>query len=407
MNANSKLLLLLACLPLTLMAQRYSSPLDSVPATGFYRIALEPGLARALKTDYSDLRLLDENNRQVPYALRPYAGSRGKDGLLPLPIIRRETADSGKTSLVMENNTGLSLNHIRLSMASSAVRRMAALSGSNDNSNWFIIDDAVELVPGGEGGGGSFTQDIRFPNNNYRYYKLLINNLGRDPLNVTGAGIYRPAEQASPAWFQNPAPQIMQVDSSNGFSYVEVKWPAPYPVARIGLLVSGSRFFKRRVELRLPVWDRKGIETGMSGSLGEFYIASDKRAQLSVPVFKSNRFYLIINNQDNPPLRVDSVLAEYGAMEAVAWLEKNHRYHLLLNNPGALAPEYDLVSFNDSIPAGLPLLAAGPLAEEKNPAPVKKEQLNRKWIWPALILVILLLALLTWKLSKEVKHEKE
>ena len=49
---------------------RNKAAIDSVGKAGFYAIGVTPSLSSHVKTDFSDLRIADENANPVPYVLK-------------------------------------------------------------------------------------------------------------------------------------------------------------------------------------------------------------------------------------------------------------------------------------------------------------------------------------------------
>ena len=82
---------------------RYTALLDTVKATGFYTISITPELSSYLKTDLSDLRIVDEKKQPVAFIIDiPLPGQQFDPVLFDHKIIKKETIDS-KTILVIEN----------------------------------------------------------------------------------------------------------------------------------------------------------------------------------------------------------------------------------------------------------------------------------------------------------------
>jgi len=144
----------------------------------------------------------------------------------------------------------------------------------------------------------------------------------------------------------------------------------------------------------------------------KMFIASGKissREQFSalVPLFKGRRFFMVIDNKDNPPLKIAAISTAQQACDMVAYLEKGKEYGLVFDNPQADPPDYDLALFNDSIPAVIPNATVGPLTTMQTPIVQVATQQKNRWLWPVIGIVLLLLTLLTWQLTKDMKKERE
>ena len=92
--------------------------------------------------------------------------------------------------------------------------------------------------------------------------------------------------------------------------------------------------------------------------------------------------------------------------ELVAYLEKGENYALVGGNDSVGSPNYDLNFFRDSIPSHLATLEYGEVVA--NNREVKSSATNKNWwIWPAVILMVIVLALLTYRLMGDMKKTKE
>jgi hypothetical protein len=83
-------------------------------------------------------------------------------------------------------------------------------------------------------------------------------------------------------------------------------------------------------------------------------------------------------------------------------LEKEKDYQLVAIDPPAAAPVYDLEQFRDRLPALIPSLTYGPV---ETTVMVKDESISRNWLWPAIIGMILVLGLLTYRLTGEMRKK--
>lgn len=67
----------------------YQAELGNVQQAGFYKIVLDPSVVAKCKDDISDIRILDDNNRQVPYILHADQPSFKESRFTELPIISK------------------------------------------------------------------------------------------------------------------------------------------------------------------------------------------------------------------------------------------------------------------------------------------------------------------------------
>jgi hypothetical protein len=385
---------------------RYTVLLDTVKTTGFYNIAITPELSSFLKTDLSDLRLVDENKQPVPFIIDiPFKNQKIEPLLITQNIILKENAN-GKTTLVIENPGKFELSNFIIELKSAAADRTASLSGSDDNKNWFVILDSLFLRKSGEYDAAFHSQRINFPPGNYQYFKLTVYNGMKSPLNILGiqsSGGSSPFDM--PGFVAtNPQPAFSQMDSG-GYSLIKITSDRPYHVDKIRPVINGSMFYKRQAKLFTEVIP--GImENWNNQSLASFTISSDQFSGYTLPLLKSAIFYLLIENGDNPPLKIDSISTGQINKRVIAELEKGKTYSFLLDNQAATAPIYDLVYFRERIRDINTISIQNIIALPQEKLPAQKSA-DTWWIWPVIVLVLLLLAILAWKLTAEMKRTRD
>src|SRR5438128_1955913 len=123
---------------ITATAQKFTvkANLQPVTATGFYSINIMPELSSLTATDFSDLRVADEQEQFLPYIIQTKQPSFFTRNYIKLPIIKNELTDSGRSVLVIENPGQEKIAGIALLIRNAAVTRMAAISGSDDMRRW-------------------------------------------------------------------------------------------------------------------------------------------------------------------------------------------------------------------------------------------------------------------------------
>jgi hypothetical protein len=269
-----------------------------------------------------------------------------------------------------------------------------------------VILDSLLLQKSGEYDSASHSQRINFPPGNYKYFRLTIYNGKKEPLNILSV---RSSSGSSPFDIPgfiviNPSPVFSQTDSG-GYSLIKITNIRPFHITKIKLSMKGSLFYKRQVKLFTEI--KPGlIETWSSESLASFTMSSDDFSGYTISLLKSAIFYLLIENGDNPPLKIASISTEQINRRVIAQLEKGKTYSLLLDNPAATAPDYDLQHFRERITDIIPIKIQSIIALPQPETVAAKKQADKWWIWPVIILVVLLLAILAWKLTTDIKRQK-
>ena len=386
---------------------KFYSRLDSVQASGFYKVALTPELNAHLKTDYSDIRIINSSNKWIPHMLRNPAGE-SSDTQLWIDFKFTKTENTRlNTTLEIENKRTL-ISNINLVIRNTAAERFCTLSGSDDRVNWFIINDSILLNPVPAETRSENTFQINFPSSSYKFFKLIIHNNNKDPFDIkrvvqiTSAAAMLHAENKL---IKNPAPRIEQKDSGK-ISYIKITQQQPYQFDNISLQLSGVKYYSRKVNLYIPYSDNNSFSN--PGQLLKSFTASNNSTlSFNVPLTKCLVFYLLINNEDNLPITVQVVKTAISNRYITAYLEAGNNYKLIMDNEAAIMPDYDLLKLNSKIPDSIASLQVGKITAftENQPAPTAAK--NNKWIlWLAIATALAILLFFTYKMLAEVDKRK-
>lgn len=382
---------------------KYGAELNKVDTNGFYEIIITPAISRYLLQDFSDIRIADGSNRWVPHILQQSDVMLVENLFTPFPIVQNTVNDSGKNLLVIENIKKEGINHLKLLLKNTAVSRLALLSGSNNQQDWYIIDDNISINKSNETIKDEYMQEINFPLVKYRYLKLVIDNDRNEPLLISQAGFYsEPSNKKTIVNQVNPAPLFLQKDSIH-YSYILVKQADSYQFDKISIETSGTRYYNRTVQICLQEFDKNKIPKP-GRVIGNFKLISDSTRSFYLTRTKAPSFYIIIKNGDSPPLKIESIRTTLQNVALVSYLEKGKGYRLLLGDSLASFADYDLQTFKDSIGAKR-ILKYGDIFMNSTKDFSKKSQNKNWWIWPTIILAGLVLSFLTYRLTGDMKKQ--
>ncbi len=400
---NGLLFVLFSC-TFNTYGQEYNvkTSIETVPATGFYKIPVTPVLTGFAKSDLSDVRIVTDSNTFVPYINQREVRTVKPEAFTTFPILSN-TTEGRYTTIILENSLTAGATNLSLAMSNTAVERYTAVSGSDDKNKWYIIDDSILFHRSYRNTDGNYIQTISFPLSKYKYFKLKINNAGSDPLRIVNAGVYKNADmQAGPGFINNPPAAFTQKDSGN-ISYIIIKNESPWLVRKVNVQVNGPKFYNRSA-LAYIMHDKNDSST-LNDPVTTCTVSSDKPCTFDLNEQKVQTIILEIDNKDNPAVKVINVSTSQEQQYLVAWLEKGKTYSLLAGNPKASAPQYDLSHFKNDIPATLPSLSVGPVtAIPSTPTLSPVKPITNYWLWPTIIVAVIILSLLTYRLMKDMKQ---
>lgn len=400
---------ILISLVLALSAQgqhRMSASLANVESDGYYRINITPDLTSHLQTDLRDLRIVDDKGNQVPYAIidvKKFTETLIRDTPMRIWEQRRE---SGRSIITLESKPGINISNLSFQLRNASADRVASLSGSDNNNDWYAIIDSFILSPSPETNQPTQVANFNFPPSNYRYLRLTIHDGERKPLNILSASskFVEGGSRNDSAFVKNPLPGFVQVDSA-GKSYVSISSDLPFQISRINFDVSHPPMYRRHVKLFYANLDT-AITYGSSIFAGSFYLSSDNEEGYEFPLVRTKNFYIVTENEDNQPLKIRSIDTWQPSRYAIAYLEKGKNYKLLLDDAEAKTPRYDIEAFSSRI-SGAKAIGIGPIKKHAGqPGNSDPSRSDKRWIWPALVAVIVALGLLSWRLSREMRKER-
>jgi len=389
---NLLICMLLACC--TAGAQQFGekASLQPITATGFYSISITPQLSSYVAVDYRDLRIADDKNKFIPYLIISKRPSFSKHQYNKLPIIRNDITDNSRSVLVIKNEKHLKISSIALLIRNAGLNKNATISGSDDSIHWFIITENINLKRQTVTEADRNIQTVDFPTSSYVFLKIVIDNRRNSPLHVIEAVSYMNGERVETnSYVMNPSPSFIQTDSSDNNTYVRVRQDATYHINRIALQIEDPGFYERKADI-----------TNTTG-IADFTIRSGSNSSFDLPTFNDTSWLIKIYNGDNPPLKINFIALEQKTQSIIAYLQAGHTYHLLLHDPAAIKPVYDLEQFKDSIPGILPQLeiASFEKIDNKSSAAENKFFISSAWLWPLIMVVLATLGFITYRLTKE------
>jgi hypothetical protein len=407
-----RLLLIFLLTNAKLMAQtagfNYEAVIKPVDSSGFYNIALTPTLNVYSPTDYSDLRIVNDSGKWVPHLVWYPNDHLTEDAVVyDMKIIKNETA-TGNNDVVIQNTIS-DIRNITCTIKNAAAERYCKLVGSDDLQSWFVINDSIKIVYDSKGETVTTHFTLHFPPVNYKYFRIAINGRGKEPFKIlqasTSLSTTLPGKSFRFPSLENPVKNIVQKDSGN-FSSIKVIHESSYHFQQVELRVSGVKYFNRKAKLYIPVSGNHSFDNP-GELLSEFIISNNSTLHFRVPLTQSTIFYIIIQNDDNLPLKIDTVKTFVDYRVATVYLEKRQRYKLLMDNPVALKPNYDIRLINIPSREKIPVAVVGGVSLLRQPVKTSPpKESSQKLIWLAITIAAIVLGFFTYRLITDMNKSK-
>ncbi|KAA9349282.1 hypothetical protein [Larkinella humicola] len=384
----------------------FRAGIPPVTQPGYYRILLPPPVVGRLNAAKTDIRLYDDQNREIPYLLTQK--QPGEHVQFREYELVGKTTTSVSTQLVLRNGNKTPINSLGLILKNTNLRKKARLSGSNDGKTWYGIEDDYLLEPVSNNQATSEAKILGFPLSDYEYYQLEINDSLSAPLNILKVGYYTTTSEAG-NYSDIPGISFTQRDSSDHKSYVHITFPTPSRPDKLIISVQSPDQYRRSAELgqfRIQKQKRNRRHRFFE-TLRSFELHSmDSLHTVLLPNQPTHDLFLIIENQNNVPLTLGSIKAQQLTTELLAELKPGESYHLAFANPAVGAPTYDLVHFKTKIPTNPPVIQVHqPVSVHVSSGSSPSIFTSNPWlIWLAIGLVVAMLSYFSYQMVTDMKN---
>ncbi|MES2731374.1 MAG: hypothetical protein V4714_06485 [Bacteroidota bacterium] len=406
-------LLLLLANPSEGQTFQYRAALEPVAKDSFYRIILPPEVLGQLNTQLSDIRLYDEQRQEIPYLLKREHPVQNTKLFRAYEVVSKVSTPKVSTTLVLRNPAKSPINNLSLVIKNANVRKKARLSGSNDAKSWYVIEEAYTLEAMYNQAATAEVKLLDFPLSDYEYYQLEINDSLSAPINILRVGYYDiQAENGKYATI--PGVSFTQLDShAVRQSYIHLSLKNVAHIDKLVLDIKAPAHYRRTASVSLAKWrkGRRGERARIYESVSTIEISASAENTFQLSGLKAKDFYLIIDNEDSPPLTIGGLKAYQLHTYLIAELKQEKAYHLEFSNATVGLPAYDLPYFQDKIPANLPTIhvkaAAGvPVITRVSTSTGSSATptiFTSPWfIWIAMGLVLAMLSYMSYRMLKEV-----
>ncbi len=346
--------------------------------------------------DLADLRLYAADGTEIPYALRLERSATLQTDA-DVKLLQPGTI-GGKTQFVLDVSGVEEYNRVRLHLESRDFIARATVEGSDDlrAAHWLKLAEVTIYDFSKEKLGSNST--LRLPDTRFRYLRITISG-GVSPEQVQGASVARYAEKPG---------QWTMVRELTGFreegktTVISLDWPARLPLERVTFAVDPEQINFRR---EFQVFNNENRPVA-SGSLSRVRVkrvggqVDSEELALDLNGVRSSRFRIVIQNGDDPPIRLRSVQGL--ALERRVYFDPrgNSRLKLYYGDPQLTSPVYDYAKFFQADAAA----SAARLASHARNTAYTGRPDTRPWsernpaiLWVALVLAVAGLAAVALK----------
>lgn len=191
---TSKLFVLLLSMNGCLFAQnfKWQTPIDSVPEKGFYSVFLSPEITCHLNSNYSDIRIFDEKNTEIPYLFEHYYGNDTKAGQLTeikgIKISQSDSTEVKQTYVRITFDTPQYIDKLKFRIKGPTYylrnAQIALLQKEDDKRRWGNKETDYQPVHYFELNSSLDSAVVQLPRFKAAEFYLIIDNEDNQPLEI-------------------------------------------------------------------------------------------------------------------------------------------------------------------------------------------------------------------------------
>ncbi len=380
----------------------WKADIQPIEKKGYYNIEIDQRIiAKSAISDLSDLRIYNSKNKEIPYFLRAVSPIHEVNRFESYSLTQNIEKDS-LNIIVVDNTKQENISNFYIFIRRAEVNKYASVRGSNDLLQWYIVKQKTHIYSlGNKQDNNEDTLLLDFPQGNYKYYEVTIQNDQKSPLKILRVGNYERSDvygQFSEINFG----RFVVKDSINKKTYISFPdLQDTYRINRLEIFVQSDAHYLRHVLLSDTINKRK-FKFDLSSKTDNTFILD------CFPLGKQT--FIAIENNNNLLLNIASIKV-YGLNRYLcAYLEKDEKYYLQVGLRYNSSPNYDIDHFRNDIPVDLPIVKTDNLSQiniaiaapaDRQPSLIEKPL----FLWAVIILIGILLTFVCYKAIKEMKKK--
>ena len=406
-----KIIITIACCVATFLvfskdaSYSYTATIDSVE-NRFYKIKLTPLLRCIANNNLSDLRIFDAKKNQIPYILAATKKSPIDHFIAFNAIIENNTK---LTRVEINNDAKKIISSITFLIANADARKKCKIEGSDDNKNWFVIAEYMELILVGNNGNGFNYFQLNFPSIDYLKIKITIDDSFSSPLNIKTVGQFKSGFA--------PAVELQKLDdfkltyfqnAKNKTTEIKVSAPFAHEINSVKFQITEPKLYNRTVSIYKNVERRIRKKTSIERvELANFRLSSNNSNNMHQLNLNENSFTIEIQNQDNLPLTISTIDFFQEPKYITAELKEDNTYTITAGDKTLETPLYDLNYFANSINDSQTILNVKNEIVKDNSSKIENKNLpfyqQKTFLWISIFIASLVLIYFSITLLRQTK----
>lgn len=361
----------------------------------WHKIVLPDEIFGKMEADLSDIRIFglttNHDTIEAPYILR-LATEKISQKDVAFNLINQSKNDNGYY-FTLEVPGENPINQLKLEFKQQNFDWRLTLEGSQNQQEWFSIIESYRILSiKNEITDFQFTKVV-FPSSKYRYFRLNIKSDKKPELVSAKIALNEVVDGDFRKYSINSTK--VEEDRQSKKTIINIDLKSSVPVCKLKIAVKDTFDFYRPVTIKYLT---DSIKTEQGWKFNYSTLATGTLNSFVRNEFKFNstvlrQIKIIIENQDNQSLQIDSVVVQGYIHEIIARFTEPATYFLAYGNRLASKPHYDIDRFADKIPTTLIAMKLGDEQLIEKTAVIKTAPLfqNKNWLWAIMGIIIVLL----------------
>ncbi|MEJ5055294.1 DUF3999 family protein [Sphingobacterium sp. MYb382] len=316
---------------------------------GYHIIPIPEAFRALLGNDVGMLRLKNENGREIPYVLKKLPESKIN---FKSAQYKRVLSDSSE-QIIIENPNREEWQSISFRIANTNVKKRYTLAGSNDLQRWFSIESYGVLSDLNAINQTTSIKSISFPLNDYKYLRFIFDNTRTAPINILEIGFITNEKIKSTLEQLHTLKSTIVNDPRTKSTIILFTKPNRLPVDHIQFHITTPKQYYRQAKI-FNILKNTTNQQAQQNQTAYFTLTERNLTGQPITNNYSETFCIVIANEDNAPLQIDSISAYQLPIEIIADLTAGSSYVLEADNNWH-APNYDLAMINMELPSHIPI----------------------------------------------------
>jgi hypothetical protein len=361
----------------------------------WHKIVLPNEIFGKVETDLSDIRIFGFTTKhdtiEAPYILRLTTEKISQKDVV-FNLINQSKNDKGYYFTFEMPSEGV-VNQLNLEFKQQNFDWRLTLEGSQNQREWFSITEDYRILSiKNESTDFHFTK-VTFPGSRYHYLRLRVDSEIKPEIRYAKISLNEVVEGEFEKYIINST--RVEECKQNKQTIINVDMKSPVPVCKLKICIKDTFDFYRPVTIKYltdSVKTQQGWKDNYS-TLTSATLNSFERNEFKFNNTILRRLIIIIENQDNQSLKIDSIVVEGYIHELMARFIEPATYFLTYDNHHAIKPHYDIDRFTDKIPISLTALKLGAEQSIEKEVVIKTTPLfqNKIWLWTIMGIIIVTL----------------